>query len=398
MALAEYSRTVRWVFPLNPGYMLWPLLLLALPLKLPNSLTQPLAMLALAPLLVVATRHAVRHTLIWILLFGTVLTSFAQVFWNPDLESSAYQAARSGLPFVIVCLLMTSYREILVATLAIIERNPVHYRKAIDAFIFLFACFCALQTLSFLFGFSLANALSMSEDNRVMIFQSTSCVALVFYAIISKKYLVLFLLSIVVVGSASKAIFAATALVALLALVTKFDLGTFVRLVLASAIFTGALFYVNPLVIERLSTFIHNEDGEAFHDATRELEIEHARNTLLRNDATTLFGMGFAAQVSPGVLTFDPAWAENSKYDIENGYWGVLAKLGIVFTALFLLNGLTNVPLSGTTLCVAAIEFVMFFKTSYQIFCYMDGVYLLVWSIIISAQLSSDQSGRRSHV
>lgn len=95
-------------------------------------------------------------------------------------------------------------------------------------------------------------------------------------------------------------------------------------------------------------------------------------------------------QVSRGVPTPDPAWRENSKYDIENGYWGVLAKLGVLFSALFILNGLVYLPKNATILALVLIEFIIFFKTSYQIFAYFDGCMILLWAIIISIAIRLD--------
>jgi hypothetical protein len=93
-------------------------------------------------------------------------------------------------------------------------------------------------------------------------------------------------------------------------------------------------------------------------------------------------GNGLAKQLTPGVPTNDERWFENSKFDIENGYWGVLAKLGVVGVALFGLL-FSTLPRNPVSLAVGAILLIFSFKTSYQFFTTFDGSYLLVWSIFI---------------
>ncbi|MFN3355601.1 MAG: hypothetical protein ACK418_06270, partial [Pseudomonas sp.] len=117
-------------------------------------------------------------------------------------------------------------------------------------------------------------------------------------------------------------------------------------------------------------------------DVTRAFEIAHARESFLDSPATVFLGNGLAKQLTPGVPTNDERWFENSKFDIENGYWGVTAKLGVVGVVLFglLFSALPRTPVS---LAVVAILLIFSFKTSYQFFTTFDGSYLLVWSMII---------------
>lgn len=380
---------------LNPLLFLVPLLSVSLPVKLPNSVAQPLTIVLLLPFLLSIFTISIKRRLFWLLLVGTILTSLYQVVANQNYESSAYQAVRAAAPFFVICIIISAYRDILSRVANSLNISAGGGYEIIHRCIFLFSLFCAIQSASFLAGFSLANVLSMSENNRVMIFQTSSCVLLLYYAISMRKYLVLSLLSIVVVATGSKAIFASAVAVAAVALVASFSLGIFVRLVVASVIFGGALFYVNPVVVERMLIFIENDDGEAFQDDTRAYEIEHAQKTLNRSPVNWLFGMGFAAQLTPGVPTLDPSWAENSKYDIENAYWGVFAKLGIVFSVIFLANALLNVPATVPILVVICVQAIMSLKTSYQIFCYMDGVCILLWSIAMHFALLNRKPTRR---
>lgn len=381
---------------LSPLLFLVPLLLVSLPVKLPNSVAQPLTLILLFPFLLSISTIALKRRLFWLLVVGTILTSLYQVVANQNYESSAYQAVRASAPFFVICMIISAYRDILSRVANSLKADAQGSYKIIHRCIFLFSLFCAIQSASFLAGFSLANVLSMSESNRVMIFQTSSCVLLLYYAITQRKYFVLTMLSIVIVATGSKAIFASAVAVGVVALFASFSVGIFIRLVVASVIFGGALYYVNPVVVERMLVFIENDEGEAFQDDTRAYEIEHAQKTLNRAPVNWLFGMGFAAQLTPGVPTLDPSWAENSKYDIENAYWGVFAKLGIVFSVIFFANALLNVPATVPILVVICVQAIMSLKTSYQIFCYMDGVCILLWSIAMHSALLDRSVNRRN--
>lgn len=131
--------------------------------------------------------------------------------------------------------------------------------------------------------------------------------------------------------------------------------------------------------MSRFATYLFEEKGE---DVTRAFEIAHAKESFLENPATVFLGNGLAKQLTPGVPTNDERWFENSKFDIENGYWGVIAKLGVIGVALFCLL-FSTLPRNPVSLAVVAILLIFSFKTSYQFFTTFDGSYLLVWSMFI---------------
>jgi hypothetical protein len=80
--------------------------------------------------------------------------------------------------------------------------------------------------------------------------------------------------------------------------------------------------------------------------------------SFLENPATVFLGNGLAKQLTPGVPTNDERWFENSKFDIENGYWGVLAKLGVVGVVLFGLL-FSALPRNPVSLAVGAILLIL---------------------------------------
>lgn len=370
--------------------------MLSLPLGAPNSITQSLALLLLAPIAFIATKSAIKKPIFITILIGTLLVSLFQVALNPNKEYSVYQAIRSALPFYLLCAIVVSYKKILARIIAFEDRTPGSVQKLFDRAVRVFATLSFIQTTTFFLGFSLANALSQSENDRVMIFQTTSIVLVFFYSIIRRNFINIFLTSIVIIGTGSKAIFVATLLLTFFAAYSRPKFSMLLKIVGGTLILGGTLFYFNPLVIERLAEFAINSDGEKFKDATREYEIEQAKETLLENPATTVLGAGFAMQVSHGVPSLDPAWEENSKYDIENGYWGALVKLGFFFTMLFALSIAKGLPRDEFLMAILLVQSVMFMKTSYQLFAYMDGVCMLLWSICMVA-INKINANRNSH-
>lgn len=370
-----------------------PLLLLALPLGLSNSLAQPLAILFLLPWLIKTTPISTQTILIVVAFLFLLSNSWLQLQIHPFKEYSSYQALRSSLPFLVICLIVGNYETLLKRTIALLDTKKMERVQLVDKLVFLFSVLCAMQTISYLAGIPLANALSAAlSAGRVMIFQSTSCVLLIYYTASQKKYFSLFLLILVILGSGSKALLVASFLALLLAFINEVSVRRILQGVVAVGIFVSSVAYINPLAFDRLTEFAAGDRGVGFEDKTRAYEISEAKKTLLSNEGTLLFGAGFLMQLSPGVATGDPSWRENSKYDIENGYWGVLAKLGIVFTGILVIFLMRSLPWNNVSLVILMVELIMFFKTSYQIFCYFDGVYLLVWSLVVSAMIKLKRS------
>jgi len=97
---------------------------------------------------------------------------------------------------------------------------------------------------------------------------------------------------------------------------------------------------------------------------------------------TVLTGNGLAAPLTPGVPTHDERWFENSKFDIENAYWALIAKLGIVGVTLLAILFL-KLPKDIFTIAGIFILIVFGFKTSYQFFTTFDGSFLLVATMLI---------------
>ncbi|MBY8948695.1 hypothetical protein J1G35_22800 [Pseudomonas sp. SH10-3B] len=355
-----------------------PLTFFALPLALSNNLSQPLALLLLLPFVVYAARGFTRALP---LLALVVASSVLQVLLSSGAKISLYQFLRSGIPFFYFVLLLAGYSYVLANVEKIARAHSVNYRRILERIIYIFALGQLLQVSLYGVGIDLTNAASKSSDEvgRIMLFPTSSAVLLFFYACCQRKIGLMLILAVTLLAAGSKTILAAMAVMILLSAITQRKLKSLGVLVVAIAALGTLTFYASPLAVSRFATYLFEEKGE---DVTRAFEIAHAKESFLDNPATVFLGNGLAKQLTPGVPTNDERWFENSKFDIENGYWGVTAKLGVVGVALFCLL-FSGLPRSPVSLAVVAILLIFSFKTSYQFFTTFDGSYLLVWSMFI---------------
>jgi hypothetical protein len=355
-----------------------PLTFFALPLALSNNLSQPLALLLLLPFVVYAARGFTRALP---LLALVVASSVLQVLLSSGAKISLYQFLRSGIPFFYFVLLLAGYSYVLANVEKIARAHSVNYRRILERIIYIFALGQLLQVSLYGVGIDLTNAASKSSDEvgRIMLFPTSSAVLLFFYACCQRKIGLMLILAVTLLAAGSKTILAAMAVMILLSAITQRKLKSLAVLVVAIAALGTLTFYASPLAVSRFATYLFEEKGE---DVTRAFEIAHAKESFLVNPVTVFLGNGLAKQLTPGVPTNDERWFENSKFDIENGYWGVTAKLGVVGVALFCLL-FSGLPRSPVSLAVVAILLIFSFKTSYQFFTTFDGSYLLVWSMFI---------------
>ncbi|MBT0958234.1 hypothetical protein IV417_12620 [Alphaproteobacteria bacterium KMM 3653] len=371
-----------------------PLVILSFPLALPNSLCQPLAILLCLPAIFYGGLNTKGVTLS-LLFFGLLtLNSLIQISVHPFRENSAYQAVRSFVPFALMILVIVSYRSRLILLQRSILLTKLNVRKLFDFSVSIFTFCGALQTASYFWGNSFANALSMTDiGTRVMIFQTTSFSLVAFYSMERGKYFSLFCAIVVLLGTGSKSVLVGLVLAMLVATFSKISIRRLIRASLAILVLIGLLVYINPTAFLRILEFAAGTGpNEALADRTRAFEIAHARETLTSSTLSFLFGVGFFVALTPGVPTPDAAFFQNSKYDIENGFWGVLGKLGIFFSMVFSFIACKSIPLNRVILCAILIEIPMFLKTSYQVFAYMDGVYLLLWTLLLSAFMNAPNS------
>ncbi|EWS66205.1 hypothetical protein Y695_00527 [Hydrogenophaga sp. T4] len=363
-----------------------PIVFFGIPFGLGNNLAQPIAMLLLLPLVWDARRHIV-STLPFTMMI--IIVSTYQAMVSED-GHSIYQALRSGIPFAYFYILLAGYKDVQESITNRLRKISEEKSRFLDQIVMGFSIGQFAQVVFFRLGINLANAASSSSE-RVLLFPTTSTLLIFFYACCRRNIALMILTGLVVMASGSKA-----ALVGMLTMscISLLNMSNFRKLATYSLMITGlagTLLISSPLALERLTDFVLEDQGS---DITREYEIAHAKESFLSGPDTLLFGKGLAAPLTPGVPTTDERWFDNSKYDIENGYWSLVSKLGIVGIVWFGMF-FRSLPHNLVSLAVISILCLFALKTSYQFFTTFDGSYLLIWSITINYLLTNREHSYR---
>ncbi len=366
--------------------VLIPLIFFALPMGFGNSQTQPLALLLLMPFVFYARKS---FPVIAIYFLCIAANSAYNALSDPLREYSIYQFFRSGIPFLFFCSILVGYRDLSVRVSEIFRRFDNSKLDYVNLAITIFVLGQLVQVIFFRYGISLANSASNS-GSRVLLFPMTGTILIFFYACYDRRMLLLAFSTIVLLATGSKAVIVAMIVMAALAFFARISLRSIVSYLVGASLILGLTLYANPLAMDRLSSFLGDERGV---DITRTYEIYHAKATFYSGVDTILFGRGLASPVTPGIRTTDPRWRENSQYDIENAYWGVLSKLGLVGSGIFLWM-FWGLPRNIVSIAVVLILVIFSFKTSYQFFTTFDGSYLLIWSVVLNHLLLVRDSRR----
>lgn len=363
--------------------VLLPLVVFAIPLALGNRLSQPVALVLLLPLLF-WSRAGLR--LVGPFLLVVLCVSAVQAYLSRE-GYSLYQFLRSGIPFAFLCIILAGYwhaQRKIESQLGRISDGPA---SVIDKVILFFAVGQLLQVMLHFSGVALANAATIGQGGeRILLFPTTGSILLFFYACCMRKYLVILVMAGVLVATGSKAVLALMAAMVVLSMIYIKAPRRLVGFAIAGLGSIAMVFSLNPLALDRTSRFLVEDRVE---DVTRAYEISHAQHVFFRDVGTTIFGNGLAAPLTPGVPTPDDRWFENSRYDIENAYWALLAKLGI-FGCAFLAFLFLRLPRDITTVALLGILVVFGLKTSYQFFTTFDGSILLMCSILVRYRLALD--------
>jgi len=355
-----------------------------LPLGIGNALAQPIAFLLLAPIVVSASRGIN----VGLLMASAILAySAVRMISDQSLEHSTFQMFRSGMPFLYLCVIIGGF--------GVLQRKIIlgFNRKSISAFwnrsmigaIYAFAGGQLLQVLLFQFGVArFANASLVSGDqDRLFLVQTPSSLILLYFAVCSSRIGLAAVLTIIILASGSKATLAAMVALFLLASIRR-GLGMPMFASLAMGLVgVISITVISPQSYTRIVDYFSVSQGI---DITRRWEIDQAKTLFASSGENILFGVGLGSAITEGVQTTDPRWFENSKYDIENGYWSLLVKLGIVGTAALVLLGLA-LPRSHVTLALLVIESLWALGSPSLFFTNFDGAYLLVWAVVISVLL-----------
>lgn len=355
-----------------------PLVIFAIPAGLGNNIVQPVSAVLFVPYIYVSIRHA------WgsVYLLSIVIIS-SVISYLVSFEHSIYQSLRSGLPFMYLSIILSSHEYLV----SLFRRHVNKYflGKSVFEFCIHFFIFGQMvQVLLFFSGIKLANTSFLSADSfdRIYVYPLL-CTMLIFYWAAREGRVILGLMSLLIVlATGGKTSLLCCIILMLYSLVGRFDLRRAVLTVALLCAVPIAILSVNPTSVRRLNEFLL---VASIGDITRQYEITYAKQAFSSSARTALIGNGIATPLTPGVPTTDIRWFENSKYDIENGYWALLAKIGLVGFALliWLYAPLTK---NANTRAVVLIVLINSISSSAPFFANFDGVYLLVWSIIFEAR------------
>lgn len=390
--MAETIRKVRqrsYRDYVRPVALVAPILIFAIPMGIGNNLTQPLSLLALLPVLYMA-RAGIGFALPFMFLVISVSAVQASQLYS---TYSLFQLFRYAVPFTSLCIVLAGYQQFRNKVYTLLGKLGKDGLKVVEYSIFIFSFSQFMQSVLFNSGVKIANFAAFSEDaGRILLYPTTSSILIFFYAAYTRRIFLLIMVSVTLLETGSKAVLISAALLFVLSILSKFSLRDSVLAVLCMVALYFVTMFGNTLVIDRLGQFFYESRTV---DLTREAEIYHAYTAWMRNYFTILFGNGLMVTVSPGILTPDPTWAEYSKYDIENGYWAMLTRVGMVGSIVFLYL-LTNIGRNIVSISIFIIWIVFSFKTSYQFFTTFDGVYLLFFGVLIeySVRMNSFKSRR----
>jgi len=375
------------------GTLCAPLVFFAAPMGMGSYISQPLAGVILLPWLFVA-----RRKLLFPLLFLALIAAVSahQALSSAEREFSIFQFVRAGAPFFFGCAILAGYNDIYVFFGKHVDRLRANSIDLFDKVMLFFAAGQLIQITGSFLGVNIANAMFGSADSsgaggigRISLFPHAAAQLIFFYACLQQRLLLMAISAFVLLASGSKAVIITVIGLFALASTQRRDLKAALLNLCAIALLAGVIFYANPTAIERLSSFVSENQME---DATREWETYYAKDAFFSGADTVIFGNGLAKPLTPGIASVDPRWSENSKYDIENGYWGLLATVGVLGTTLYLCMFLA-LPTNTTFMAILLIEVVTAFASRGLFFTRFEAPYLFAWSIVINYLLAHARSG-----
>ena len=367
--------------------MFYPFLVFAIPLGLGNETMQPISALVLLPHFV----YCARRCLPALFFFAFVtFNSMLHACCDKAAEVSFYQFLRSGLPLLYSLTLLCGARALTGEFATIVRRCKPLQLKAELAFTIFVGGQIAQLILTWS-GFNFANrALFSPENDRVFLFPLSVTELAFFFGARTNRHVLTILSAIVLLATGSKSVFLTQAGLFLIAQFGKIRLSALIGIVVSGAGLFVAADYINPTSLNRTADFL---TAANVVDVARGEEIVYAMDAFLRGPETLLFGNGLARSLTPGIVSIDPRWSENSKYDIENGYWSVLAKLG-VFGALYICYGFYKLGFDAVVAAILFIEAVGAAASSAFFFAGFDGAFLLTTGALIRAVLAQSELTR----
>jgi hypothetical protein len=348
---------------------------MSIPMGVAASVLQPITMLLFAPIVLVLLRFSIYIILFLSFIIAATLINVAY----HEIYYSWFQLVRAIIPFIYFTAIVYWFDELANSFASFFRENTLwinHFEKVL----YFFIGSQLIQTSLFLAHIDIANIASKSDDfTRIMLYPTTFGLVAILYFGLKSYYKAAIAIATLFLLTGSKALSFIALMMLLISIASKLNLKRAIALFVLVFTIIFAITKVDLLVFERATNFVSEN---SFEDTAREWEIMHAKESWNRNLFTNFFGNGLALSITPGFPVEDPGWAENSKFDIENGYFSVLAKLGILGSLGFIFILLRS-KFSIYKFAFLFVILFMGFKTSYQIFSTFDGVVLALGSIIL---------------
>ncbi|WP_162875466.1 O-antigen ligase family protein [Sphingomonas crusticola] len=359
---------------------------LALPLGLSNATCQILGAVLLLPFVWVCRRQA------WV---GAIVLFWLVSLWilrrNPADGNVWFQFMRSGAPLTMIVIFLVSYDTLSRKFSSVLSADRSISTRLMKGIVYIFPALQLIQVVAFKAGIPIANTVlfSIGDNTRVFLPQLFTSLMLVYFGVRSNRITIVGMAAVTILATGSKSAFACFVLLAFLALFHGKRLGAFSGRLFTIGIVGFFAIGTSALVLDRAHDYFRSD----FSDITREWEISYAKEAFSADVTSVLFGVGVAKPLTPGALTEDPAWFENSRFDIENAYWSILAKLGVVGFGLILWL-FSRLRMSGVVLALYVIELVVSLGSGYTFFGNFDGAFLIVWAALIEALLRPERRAR----
>lgn len=364
--------------------LLAPFVIFSIPMGIRNNAILALGGLSCIAFLIVAIKG--KPLQISSILIYFVTTSIFKAIGSH--EMSWFQMLRTGIPFFCLVTLLLGFEKVVTYIRKKLPQTTRQGRKMINFIITLLVFGQALQVFLFLLNIPLANVMFGNTNegaalgaSRIFLFPLLAGLLIYFNLLIGNKifYIAMMVFSLFMTGS--KAVLATMMVLAGLVVLKKKNFKTAFKYFIAMLVVGASALLVNPLAVERLASFITVEKGQ---DITRQAEILHAEKAFTASAYTIVFGNGFLVPITPGVSTNDPRWFENSKFDIENAYWMLLAKVGLFGTFLFCML-FFNLPKNIFTAAAILIMAISSFGGGSPFFGF-DGCYLILWLALLESK------------
>lgn len=361
-----------------------PFLIFAIPLGLGNNGIVIVAGLSIAPLLIYLgerNKYFISFLATYILCLSLIRSSELDII-------NFFQMIRSGLPFFVFSIVVYAHKDIV----RIFEKILISNFVSVYALMRVIAVSQIVQILLYKLGVNIGNVTFSNVDNlsgsaqvvgdvndRMFFFPGIAMLLVLKYFIQNNKYFYALLCMCVLMLTGSKLFVFGLFSVFIITTIETDNKIKNLLIVLGLFVIT---FLINPLAFSRLTEFIFINNGE---DVARLYQISEAIDKINIDINHQIFGYGFTIPIYNGVESIDPAWTENSRFDIENGYVMLAAKLGVIgvlFVAIILYK-FTHFKNGWLVIALLLINSI----GSGSSFFGFDGVYLILYSLLIGAKL-----------